>query len=94
MMGQVTGLKAQRGRHNMSVAFVAINEFKTNGDTTIVMSAHADTSEGDLLIAYISKDDDVDIDETGGYGDFTPLYNNIANGQTCLYIGWKIADAG
>jgi hypothetical protein len=77
-----------------AVAFVAISEFKTNGGTTIVMSAHADTSEGDLLIAYISKDDNVDIDETGGYGDFTMLYNDIASGANCLYIGWRIADAG
>lgn len=78
-----------------AVAFRAISTvFKTDGGTTIVMSAHTDTEVDDLLIAYISKDDNVDIDETGGYGDFTMLYNDIANTQSCLYIGWRIADAG
>ena len=40
-----------------AVAFVAIAEFKTDGGTTIVMSAPAAASVGDLLICYISKDD-------------------------------------
>jgi len=78
----------------MAVEFVGISEWKTDGGTSITMSASTGTSVDDLLIAYISKDDNVAISTGGSYGDWTPLYNNIANGASTLYIAWKWAEAG
>jgi hypothetical protein len=76
------------------VAYVNKTEVTVNGGTSIAISPHTDTNVGDLLIVYIAKDDNVDIDETGAYADWTMLCNVIADSQTCLYVAWRIADSG
>lgn len=74
------------------VAFVAIAEFKTDGGESIAMEAPAAASIGDLLIAYISKDDPNVIDNIGE--TWTVVFNNGATGANTLYVAWRIADSG
>ncbi|MCK4824846.1 hypothetical protein KA005_54345, partial [bacterium] len=75
----------------MAVEFVDIREAKTNGGTSITIQIPAGALEGDLLICYIAKDDNVAIYNTGDYGNWNMLYNIIDDSQTCLYLAWRIA---
>lgn len=71
-----------------SVAFVNNTEVKADGEGSITMGAPVGTSVDDLLIAYISKDDDVTIDTNGAW---TELVNDTAGTGNCLYVAWRIA---
>lgn len=77
----------------MAVEYVGKREVLVNGGTSITIQIPAGASEGDLLIAYIAKDDNVAIYETGDYANWNMLYNIINDSQTCLYLGWRIATA-
>ena len=71
-----------------AVEYVAKTDvIKGDGVEQITMALPTGASVGDLLIAYISKDDNHPIDV---HGDWTGKYNNVATGANTLYIAYRI----
>jgi len=78
----------------MAVEYKGITEDVNDATrTSITMQIPSEAVEGDLLICYISKDDEPVILETGDYSNWNMLVNAGAGTGNALYIAWRIATA-
>ena len=58
---------------------------------TITITIPTGWSVGDLLIAFITKDDDHDVDE---HTDWTTIQKGTSGTGNAVYMAWRIADTG
>jgi len=75
----------------MAVEFQNKSEVKVASGTSITAPIPIGWAVGDLLIAYITKDDDDTITPPAGW----TLIQNAVGGTACrIWVGWRIAEAG
>ncbi len=75
----------------MAVEYQNLSEAGTASATEITIPVPAGFSAGDLLIVFITKDDDVLINE---HGDWTTLHRIVSGTGCAIYCAWRIAEVG
>lgn len=75
----------------MAVAYQNLAEAGTASASGITISAPDGFSAGDLFVVFITKDDDVLINE---HEDWTTLHRVTSGGQMAVYCAWRIAEVG